>query len=226
MRPLTAPDFWRPHEPLRTLVTSIVVLAIVAWGALLVFVYGQPLTVASIAPLGATITIVTLTAILFEQHLWRWPIFRGWFVERPDLQGTWRTRLNSNFVGSDGSETVKIVYVVIRQTLSSLTLRMYTDKAQSASIASSLYREGGDLFSLSIAYQSVPNVEQREGPSQIHYGAVLFTHIDWTNRSVTGHYWTDRKTHGSLVLLTRKSELVSNYKDAADLFGNDASQPI
>jgi hypothetical protein len=44
--------------------------------------------------------------------------------------------------------------VVIRQTLISLSFRLYSERAKSASIADKLAKEGTDLFTLAIAYQN------------------------------------------------------------------------
>jgi hypothetical protein len=203
--------------PLRTQVALIIGIAVVVWTIFLSVFGQQELKTSLLAPMGATIATVTVAAVVFEKFVWRWHLLRGWLVTRPDLQGTWKARLVSNFA-SNGSPTEKVVYAVVRQSLTSLTLRLYTDKAKSASIASSLYVDGGDLFTLSISYQNVPDVEQRNGDSEIHYGAALFRDIDWVNRVIKGHYWTDRKTQGSLVLMQHSRECVSTYDDAVALF--------
>ncbi len=206
---------------LRTQVGLIIGLAVIVWAASLLLL-GEALSWRMLAPFGITVTAVTSTSLLFVKYGWRWKIFSGWLVERPDLAGTWRCRLTSSFRGSDGAAVEKIVYVVIRQTLTSLSFRLYTDSARSASIAENIARDGTDLFTLVIAYQNVPNIDHRGRDSEIHYGSALFAHIDYDCSRIEGHYWTDRNTKGSLVLLDRRTKQVTTFEEALSLFSDMA----
>ena len=204
---------------LRTQITATVGLAAMVWIGTL-FVIGEPLSWRMLAPFGTTVTVVSIASVLFVQFAWRWRVFRNWLVQRPDLSGTWRCELTSNYIGQDGKAVQKIVYVVIRQTLVSLSFRLYSERAKSASIADNLAKDGTDLFALAIAFQNVPKFEDRGGGSEIHFGSSLFTHIDYDCQRVEGHYWTDRESKGSLVLLERKSKLVATFEEAQKLFAS------
>jgi predicted pore-forming effector associated with SMODS systems len=201
---------------LRAQVVLTIGLAAIVWSASLLML-GEALSWRMLAPFGITISAVTLTAFLFVQHAWRWWIFSKWLVQRPDLSGTWRCRLTSSY-RLDGKPVEKTVYVVIRQTLVSLSFRLYTDRARSTSIAENLAKNGGGLFTLMIAYQNVPRVEDRGRETEIHYGSTLFMHIDYESKRIEGHYWTDRSTNGSLVLLERRAAQVASFEDAENLF--------
>jgi hypothetical protein len=155
--------------------------------------------------------------VLFVQFGWRWKFLRGWLVERPYLGGTWRAVLRSTYK-VDGKPVEKVVYVVVRQTLTAISFRVYTDTAKSASLAESISRDGTDLFRLAVAYQNTPEVEERARDSQIHYGAAMFSHIDYGAERLEGHYWTDRNTSGALILEERHHAIVSTYKAARALF--------
>lgn len=197
-------------------IAAIILAAAVVWGGYL-FVTGQELTWKMIAPFGVTVSVVTVVSALFVKYLWKWRIFRHWLVERPDIAGTWKCQLKSSFT-EEGKTVDKTVYVVIRQTLTSVSFRLYTDKAKSVSIADKLSKDEPDLFKLAIAYQNIPNVQFRDCDSQIHYGAALFTDFDYDAHRVEGHYWTDRNTHGALILLEKKERFVSSFEDAKALF--------
>lgn len=207
---------------LRTQVAATIGLAAIVWIGTL-FLMGEPLSWRMLTPFGATVTVVSAASVIFVQFAWRWPIFRRWLVQRPDLAGTWRCDLTSTYVGSDGKPVEKTVYVVIRQTLISLSFRLYSERAKSASIADNLAKEGTDLFALAIAYQNIPRLEDRGGESEIHFGSSLFTHIDYDCQRIEGHYWTDRKSKGSLVLHERRAEQVATFEEAQKLFTSPAT---
>jgi hypothetical protein len=202
---------------LRSQIALIIGLAVVVW-MISLLLFGEHPTLNMLGPFGATVTIVTSASLLFVKYGWCSPILRGWLVQRPDLRGTWKCHLNSNFVDDRGTPIEKVAYVVIRQTLTSLSFRLYTERARSASIADNIDRDGSDLFRLVIAYQNNPQIEYRDRREEIHYGSALFTHIDYQSNRIEGHYWTDRNTKGSLVLLERRGAQVTSFEEARSLF--------
>lgn len=204
--------------PMRSQITAIVALTFVVAGGL-AYLDGRALSWAWFAPLSGTVATISLIAVCFERWAWRWRIFRGWLVGRPDFAGTWRCRLRSTYRDPESGEPVeKAAYAVIRQTLTTLSFRLYTDSARSHSIAEKIHSSDGDLFSLTVAYQNVPEVELRGGQSAIHYGCSHFDHIDHDADTLSGHYWTDRGTAGSIVLKERVGELASSFDAARKLF--------
>lgn len=71
--------------------------------------------------------------VLWERWLWRCGIFRPWLTARPVLRGTWKGELRSNWHGPDawlGSGPIE-AYLVIRQTFSSLDVRMFSLESES-----------------------------------------------------------------------------------------------
>lgn len=178
---------------------------------------GEPVSADLLAPFGITVSIVTLSTIIFVKFIWKIPVLQRWLIERPFLGGTWKARLVSTYQ-FEGKPVEKIVYVVIRQSLTELSFRLYTEKARSASLAEAVTPDGSDLYRLAVSYQNIPNVEYRGVDSEIHYGAALFEHIDFGATKIEGHYWTDRNTSGSLVLFERSPKTVSNFADAVALF--------
>lgn len=205
---------------IRTLVGLVIASASIVWAGVL-WVGGTELGWALLKPYGIVVSVVGLLALAFESVLWRLPIIRGVLVKRPSLAGTWRATLESNFKQPDGSQTVKTVYVVITQTLTSISVRMFTDKAHSRSLAESVRPATSDsLFELSITYQSIPDIDHRlsVGGGAIHFGALLIPNIPHSPTTISGHYWTDRRTEGKLTLEERRPQLASSFKEALHLF--------
>jgi hypothetical protein len=206
---------------LRSQVFWIIVLTVALWVVTLIF-YGAALEWNMLKPFGTTVSAVTIICVLFEKFMWKWPIINGFIVQRPPLCGTWKTELLSSYKDDDGNRIKKTVFVVIHQTLLTMSLRMYTDKARSFTLAESIRPSGiDDLFEVAVVYQNVPYLGYRQGSadSQIHYGALLLTDVPPNPGSVAGSYWTDRNTNGEVTLLDRKKERVSSYAEGAKLFG-------
>lgn len=209
---------------LNTIIAGIVTSAFVVW-AIYRIALGETPSLAMFAPLGLSTSAVTIFVLTFIHSIWKWKLLRGWLVDRPNLEGTWRCRLLSTYRDARGERVEKVVYAVIRQSFLNISLRLYTDAARSASISESLSKEGTALFQLAVVYQNVPNVEFRNGESDIHYGSALFTHIDHDAPRLEGHYWTDRDTSGSLILLERRREKVASFAAAEGLFAGYGVKP-
>ena len=197
------------------MVSSIVGLALVVWYVYL-RVKGEPVSLELAAPFGIAVGIISTVVLLYEKHLWKWPAF-NLLVSRPNLSGTWQVDLKSTFKSSTGAPVEKKAFVVIKQSLNTLSFRLYTDTARSQSVAETVSQSPSKLFSMSILYNSVPSMEFREG-SPIHFGAAHFDHIDNTSETIEGHYWTDQNTAGSIVLKKRVHKFVTSYQAAEKLF--------
>lgn len=215
---------------MRTIVVFLVSCAAAIWAAVL-YVTGTQLTWDMARPFSLVVGCVSALALLFEVLLWRLPLVRSLIARRPSIAGTWRTVLKSNFPQPDGSETVKIVYLVIHQSLTRLSVRMYTDTAHSKSLAERISSsDNDDVFDLAVVYQNYPDIDQRaertpsEGEpesanqSSIHFGALHISNLTYYPLKLKGHYWTDRRTEGSLTLVERRSKIVCSYEEGVKLF--------
>ncbi|MGV3574623.1 MAG: hypothetical protein ACO1O4_05720 [Devosia sp.] len=206
---------------IRTQIWSVVALSVAVW-LITLLIYDVPLSWELLKPFGTTVTVVTLASIFFDKFAWKWPVINWWMVRRPPLAGTWRTELKSSYKDTaTGKNVEKTVYVVINQTLLSLSVRMYTDKAKSFSISQNItMSESDNLFELAIVYQNVPDIEYRQtaGDSHIHYGALHLTDIKRDAKELSGPYWTDRGTNGRLRLVEHHSAIATSFDEAASLF--------
>src|SRR6266516_3330076 len=75
------------------LLTSVII-----WIALqLVFVRELAINWETIKLLPEVVTIYAGLHLTFTRWLWRLPIFRGWLVPLPDIQGTWEGTLQTTW---------------------------------------------------------------------------------------------------------------------------------
>jgi len=210
----------------RVHISSFVGLTVLVWIVAL-WLQGQPVLSSDfLKPFGTVVGGVSITAAIFNKWAWSWPIFRGWYVRRPDIRGTWQTVLSSEWIDPTTNERVAPIdgYVVIRQTFSNLSVRLMTAESRSQSIAYSVDQQPDEIFSLSVVYRNEPEISLQGTKSEIHHGAfILEVHMDEPSELV-GHYWTDRKTRGSMRCVARKRCYCTSFEKANAAF-DDAGSP-
>lgn len=193
-------------------VALIVGVTVVVWAAVLA-VRGTAITWDHFVPFGTAVATLTLVHRAFDSMCWQWAIFKGWLVQRPNLNGTWKATLENEIVGRITG------YMVFRQTFTSLTARFYTEESTSASVTAAILQSPDCVFQVASTYQNEPRTHLRGVRSEIHFGAFLLdVHGDPPAR-LTGKYWTDRKTGGSITLSDRTPKLVTSFDDGLAALG-------
>lgn len=195
----------------RTSISVLLIIAVVVWGAFL-WGLGIELTWEHAKPYSLTLATMTSTWWLFNKHLWKcWP--GKWFINRPDLNGTWRVELQSTFQDPSTGDSVKPIagYAIIRQTFSSLSIRLMTAQSESFLVASSVDTQVDGTTQIYGVYQNDPNILLRSKASEIHYGSFKYKVVGQPPIELDGHYWTDRNTNGSIKLSGRSSKHFDSY---------------
>ena len=197
-------------------VATIVALALVVpltW----LWMLGSQLDFENVAAVfGLVVAIVYGAVVAFVRFAWHWRLFRDWFVKRPDLRGTWKAQIHTDWV-DPLTRAVKPpveAYVVIRQTLVNLSMRLFTEDARSILVAHSIELEPDGLFSLSAVYRNTPKIEYQGPQGAIHHGALLIEIHSVRPTDLEGHYWTDRNTRGSIHMHFASSAQYSSFEEA------------
>lgn len=203
----------------RTHITTLLVLTVIVWGTTLLFL-GLPLSWQYVAPFTLTVTTLTGACLAFERWCWRWPLFAGWLVKQPDIQGTWKARLVSNWIDPATNQQVLPIDCVmaVRQTFSSLSARLFTRESNSFLVAHNLVCQNDGVFQLLGVYQNTPQIALRGQRSEMHYGALLLEVRGDPPTALVGHYWTDRGTKGAIELKDRIPELLGGYEEGVRRF--------
>ncbi|MCA6072168.1 MAG: hypothetical protein LE178_01280 [Endomicrobium sp.] len=170
------------------------------------FMYEKPLQLLSYIfnSLNESVSIIAITAYIFDKYLWKCKMFKKWLVLIPDLNGSWEGLIQSDWVNHDTKEKCKLIEIVssIKQSLSHISCVMRTGEMKSNS-TTSVFRLDTDnqILELSCVYRSEPNQNVRKR-SQIHYGIIVFDIVELKNDEIKlkGNYWTDRKTVGTVEL--------------------------
>jgi hypothetical protein len=137
-------------------------------------------------------------------------------TERPNLSGTWKGFLQSDYK-KDGKTIAPIeTYMIIHQSFSEIHLRQLTAESTSLSVTAHVEKEKDKKLYILAIYRNEPKREVIER-SPIHYGAMkLLLGGDNADRLV-GEYWTDRGTKGSLNLQLVEQREVSDFLSAQKL---------
>jgi predicted pore-forming effector associated with SMODS systems len=192
-------------------------IGVALWAATL-YSQGTPLHLALLKPFSIVVTAMAVSWSAFDRWVWRWQPLSGWFVSRPDLQGTWKGKLASNWEDSNtGERTQQIqVYVVVRQTYSKVAIRLFTAESSSQSSSAQVNYDEERVYTVAATYTNTPRILNRNR-SPMHRGAVVFQVVGGPPVALTGEYWTDRETKGEITLGARCDTLADSF-DQASLF--------
>jgi len=159
------------------------------------------------------ISVYAIIGIVFTKWLWRWKLLQGWLIKIPDLQGTWRGELKSDWINPEtgkGIDSIPMV-LVIRQTFSSIKCTLMTKESSSYSTTAdiNIAPSSEDLY-LTYNYTNRPKAIIRDR-SAIHDGASILKIISKPNRCLEGEYWTSRKTRGEMTLTFDSKDLTEKF---------------
>lgn len=151
--------------------------------------------------IGNSATIITIIASIFCSKLWKFGIFQGWLVLIPNLNGTWKGTIMSNWINPETNKTQPPIDSTLRvkQSLFKISCVVTTGESTSNSIIADFVIEPEkQIRKLVYTYQNDPFQVYRS-KSPIHYGTASLTIIEKNNSlTLTGNYWTDRETTGTL----------------------------
>lgn len=198
--------------------SAVLLFAALVSGFVLV-VSGVAVKVEWLTSMSATIAVTSLLLLVFERWAWRLRLLRGWFVEKPDLNGTWQMTLVSTWRNPETGEQVpeKVAYLVIRQSYAHLSLRLMTDESASELVGSSIQRAEDRVCRVTGIYRSEPRLAVRSR-SPIHFGAIMLIVEGDPPKSLSGQYWTDRRSDGEFKSLGHISEACGTFDEAQTAF--------
>ncbi len=157
-------------------------------------------------------SLLLTLVIVFDRWAWRWRVLRPWLVSTPNLNGTWKGELVSTYEESRGPIEA---YLVIRQTFSSLRIRLMTRESNSYLLAGAATPDQSGLHIVTGIYRNVPDLLRRS-VSPIHHGAILLQVRKNPPNLLQGEYWTDRDTKGELRFTARSSRVFDSFEAAAE----------
>lgn len=158
------------------------------------------------------ITIYVGLLFIFTKWGWKLPIFEGWLVRFPNLQGTWEGVLETTWKNGSGENLPSIpMILVIKQSFSSISCVMYTKESTSYSTTAQINEDDDSgVFRLSYNYTNRSKSTIRDR-SPIHDGAAILKISTKPERCLEGEYWTSRKTTGNIDLKFKEKTLTQGF---------------
>lgn len=198
----------------RTSISVLLIIAVAVWAAFL-WVLGIELTWDHAKPYSLTLAVLSSSFWIFDKYLWkRWPFSE--LGGRPDLSGTWQVELHSSYQNPRTGQRRPIVngYLAVRQTYTTLSIRLMTKEAESFLVASSVEKQPDGTTYIYGVYQSDPSILLRGIVSEIHYGSFKYKIVGNPVYELIGHYWTDRHTSGSVKVYNRTKKYIDSHSYA------------
>jgi hypothetical protein len=197
--------------------SAVLLVASMIWGGLLLS-QGIAVTGSWFHPFSGVVGALVLVLAVFDLWGWRLRILRGWFVPRPDLRGTWQVELQSDWKDPATDKVVGpiVAYFVVRQTFSSLSVRMLTAESKSELVAAEINKATDGTYRLGAIYRNEPKLSVRDR-SPIHYGAIMLAVQGDPAKELAGYYWTDRNSRGELRTMARHNLIASSFNEAQTL---------
>jgi len=132
--------------------------------------------------------------LLFSKWAWKWHIWRGWLVPFPDLNGTWKGVIRSNWINPATGQRIADIpaLLVVKQSFKRITCRLMTAESTSESFAESFELEpdsGAKLLVYSYRNEPKPSVKERSEP---HEGTAKLRVGGQKKPRLEGKYWNDR----------------------------------
>lgn len=207
--------------------TPIVLLVGAAWLVLLI-IDGVAVELRWLRHVTTVVPILLVFLGVFDNWLWKAPWLNGWFTNRPVLCGTWEVALQTEWVDPNTGTTPGPItcYIAVRQTFSTLSMRLMTPESASWLIAHNIVRSNDGMFQVAGVYMNKPNLPLRGERSEIHYGAFLLDVQGQPPTALEGHYWTDRQTRGTMRFTRRKARSSATYEEARGAFAEALSPNV
>lgn len=204
---------------------KITAYAILGIYALVLFALNIHLPSLASRLLGLLPLVILGAFAVYDSWLWRrGPLLRA--AKQPVLIGTWAGTLTSYRRDNAGKPMTSQhdVIVVIRQTLTSLSIVMMTEQSRSrSSIAQVSVPDPGD-FVIQYQYQNDPRMQYRD-VSQIHSGGAEMRAGGLRPDRLDGEYWTARESRGTFDLQWVDSALATSFADGMRMAAKSGGTP-
>ncbi len=197
-------------------IKALVFILATIWAVLLFIAGVIPVTLAVFKPMGFVTAIAIFLISAFDKWIWKWKILHSWFVPLPNLSGTWKARLDSNWVNKATGESPKDIeaYFIVEQTFSNIKVTLLTKESGSELINGQLFKnKSNNKYYLTGIYLNEPKMLKIQD-SPMHYGALLCK-VFVNRRAITmeGCYWTNRETKGEIQFLSHSPHIYNNFDE-------------
>jgi hypothetical protein len=202
------------YRPLVQVVAGVVVVVF----AVGIWVTGDAINPGWLRFFSAAVLAATAVLAIWDRWIWRLRIAQTLTRVPRDVRGTWRGTLTSFWEDPVTKRTPepKVVFLVIRQTASQLSVVLMTEESSSRSSLASLSSDGAGA---TLAYMYLNRPDSRvEHRSRMHNGSAFLDVSGRPASRIRGRYWTDRDSRGELDFDKRVLDQAEDFREASGLF--------
>ena len=158
-----------------------------------------------------------LVLTVWDLWAWRWPGINK-LTHRPRIDGLWKAELQptaESHIPPDGNRGPIPAFVIISQSFWSIHVRQITIESSSRSRSYFWEARGdADVERLNFLYENDPRPEHQDR-SHRHLGSCTFDTTNLKPNQISGFYFTDRYTKGSMSLqLVDRTKGYGSYQEA------------
>jgi hypothetical protein len=166
----------------------------------------------------AAVLIATLILAAWDLWLWRLGLVQRIPGVPRCVRGTWQGTLTSFWIdpATGTSPQPKTVYLVVHQTATLVTVKLFTNESRSTSTLAAVSAVDS-AWTLAYLYLNRPDMHA-EPHSRMHHGSTVFDVSGRPAMRLTGRYWTDRDSKGQLEFTRHQHKLADDFLEAATYF--------
>lgn len=167
-------------------------------------------------PIPAVVTFDTIVIFIFSKWVWKYKLFYSWLVPFPNLNGTWKGNIETNWINEKTGKKPAYIPVIltIKQSFTNISCVMRTGEMNSYSFISGfVIDKENQILKLVYSYDSIPKQTVKNRSPQ-HFGTMYFDIINNRgNKELSGDYWTGNETTGRIELEFWKKEHLEKYPE-------------
>ena len=171
-----------------------------------------------LAPIGPAVTAAGVAVVVFNRWVWHFPLVRK-LHGRPVLRGSWHGELASQWINPETGQGVPLdpdVFLVVRQTFWTVSVRLITRESKSVSLTADLRDTGDGVHELAYLYSNEPrlSVQHRSKP---HTGAAMLAAPVDRAAGLEGVYFTPRPSQGEMRFRRHFTTLIETHEQGLAL---------
>lgn len=173
--------------------------------------------------LGFVPIVLVLLFTVWDRWAWKWKIFVG-HSGVPDLNGTWLGEYEAEWVDEHDARGTKSAPAAlsIKQNFTTLSLTLITSESKSYSLLSHIANLDSGEYRVNYEYSNTALPKYRKRLPN-HLGSAELTIATARGADLTGEYWTNRMSRGTLRFQWVSRDAV-NTLDAARQLPNKVSE--
>ena len=164
--------------------------------------------------ISTVVAIDIFLIIIFTKWTWKYKIFQNWLVVFPDLNGSWKGFIYSNWINPDTNKKPDPIPVMlnIKQSFFNINCKMITEEMESYSYAEGFIIDSDkQIKNLAYSYTSNPKSSLRYR-STPHDGTAVLKIIKKPSLRLDGRYWTERGTTGEIKVEFYSKEIIDELQ--------------